>query len=256
MKELKVKVHLNEEIAPDIYEMDLQLDEEIEFRCGQFVNLSVGDGAHLLRRPFAVVFYDRERRIIGICYQVRGEGTKLLASKKQGDELTCALPLGNGFVIGEEQKRVALVGGGVGVFPLISVLCEYHGSDKYFCSCMGFRSKEYVNTFGLFDKRSDEFFAATDDGSFGEKMNAVQAFVRDLSAGYRPDVVLSCGPLPMLRALKEALDGKNIPCFVSLEERMGCGIGACLVCVCNLTNGEHARVCKDGPVFDIRNVIL
>lgn len=84
MKELRVKVHLNEEIAPDIYEMDLQLDEEIEFRCGQFVNLSVGDGAHLLRRPFAVVFYDRERRIIGICYQVRGEGTKLLASKKQG----------------------------------------------------------------------------------------------------------------------------------------------------------------------------
>ena len=105
-------------------------------------------------------------------------------------------------------------------------------------------------------KRADRLLAVTDDGSFGEKMNAVQAFVRDLGAGYRPDVVLSCGPLPMLRALKETLAGKNIPCFVSLEERMGCGIGACLVCVCNLTNGEHARVCKDGPVFDIRNVIL
>lgn len=256
MKELKVKVHLNEEIAPDIYEMDLQLDEEIEFRCGQFVNLSVGDGAHLLRRPFAVVFYDRERRIIGICYQVRGEGTKLLASKKQGDELTCALPLGNGFVIGEEQKRVALVGGGVGVFPLISVLCEYHGSDKYFCSCMGFRSKEYVNTFGLFDKRSDEFFAATDDGSFGEKGNAVQLFFDNYERA-KPDVILACGPAPMLRALKAGIKehGISVPCYVSLEERMGCGIGACLVCVCRTQDGKgNRRVCKDGPVFDIDEV--
>ena len=258
MKELKTKVCRNEKIAPGIYEMDLRLPEDIDFRCGQFVNLSVGDGAHLLRRPFAVAFYDRGTRIIGVCYQVKGEGTKLLSAKKEGDELTCVLPLGNGFSIAEGQKRVALVGGGVGIFPLLSVLGEYRESDKYFCSCMGFRGREYVNTFSLFDKRSDEFLAATDDGSFGVKGNAVQLFF-DNYDGAKPDVILACGPTPMLRALKSGLKERNIavPCYVSLEERMGCGIGACLVCVCKRSGKEeNARVCKDGPVFEINEVEL
>ena len=86
-------------------------------------------------------------------------------------------------------------------------------------------------------------------------MNAVQAFAADMDR-VKPDVVLSCGPVPMLRALKEVMQGTGIPCYVSLEERMGCGIGACLVCVCNKTDGAHARVCKDGPVFNIEEVIL
>ena len=220
MKELTVKVCANREIAPGIYELDLALPEEIDFRCGQFVNLSVGDGAHLLRRPFAVMSYDRASRIVCVCYQVKGEGTKLLSRAKEGDMLTCVLPLGNGFCIAEEQKRVALIGGGVGVFPLLSVLREYRESDKHFRSYMGFRSAEYVNTFCMYDKRSDALFIATDDGSFGEKGTAVSE-----------------------------------PCFVSLEERMGCGIGACLVCVCKKSGSEeNARVCKDGPVFDINEV--
>ena len=96
----------------------------------------------------------------------------------------------------------------------------------------------------------------TDDGSFGEKMNSVQAFAADLKSGNRPDVVLACGPTPMLRALKAVVEESGVPCYVSLEERMGCGIGACLVCVCDLTNGERARVCKDGPVFNVKDVIL
>ena len=98
--------------------------------------------------------------------------------------------------------------------------------------------------------------AVTDDGSYGEKMNAVQAFEADLAKGNRPDVVLACGPTPMLRALKAVVERGNLNCFVSLEERMGCGIGACLVCVCDLTNGQHARVCKDGPVFSAKDIVL
>ena len=94
----------------------------------------------------------------------------------------------------------------------------------------------------------------TDDGSYGEKMNAVQAFEKDLRQGNRPDVVLACGPTPMLKALKAVVERENLQCFVSLEERMGCGIGACLVCVCDLTNGKKARVCKDGPVFSCADV--
>ncbi len=244
MKELTVTLVGNEQIAPGIFEIDFQLPEEILFRCGQFVNLSVGDGAHLLRRPFAVLFYDKKSRTAGVCYQVKGEGTKLLSRKKEGDELTCVIPLGNGFVLKEEEKRVALIGGGVGVFPLLSVLGEYRESDKHFRSYMGFRSAEYVNTFGMYDKRSDALFIATDDGSFGKKGTAVSEFFEDFENA-APDVIFSCGPVPMLRALKKGLAerGANIPCYVSLEERMGCGIGACLVCVCRKAGGgKCARV--------------
>ena len=146
------------------------------------------------------------------------------------------------------------MGGGVGIFPMISVIGEY-AAEKEISAYIGFRNKGAVC--GLEElKRAKKLTAVTDDGSFGEKMNAVQAFAADLQAGERPDVVLSCGPLPMLRALKTALEGRDIPCYVSLEERMGCGIGACLVCVCEKTNGEHARVCKDGPVFEIGEVVL
>ena len=258
MKELSVKVVSNEEIVPGIFEIFLELPEPIEFRCGQFLNLSVGDGAHLLRRPFAIFSYDKETRRAGVCYQVKGEGTQLLSRKEEGDVLQCVVPLGNGFVIPKEAKRVALVGGGVGIFPLLSVLNEYHDSDIHFRSYMGFRSAEYVNSFGMYDHRSDALFVATDDGSFGAKGTAVSEFFKDLEDA-RPDVILSCGPTPMLRALKAGLAerGLNIPCFVSLEERMGCGIGACLVCVCKKTDGKgNARVCKDGPVFEIGEVEL
>ncbi len=256
MKELNVKVVGNREIVPGIYEMDIQLPEDIAFRCGQFVNLSVGDGAHLLRRPFAILFYDRKRRVAGVCYQVKGEGTRLLSEKKEGDGLTCALPLGNGFVIREEERRVALIGGGVGVFPLLSVLEEYKDSDKHFRSYMGFRSAAYVDSFGAYDKRSDFVSVSTDDGSFGKKGTAVAAFFDDYEQA-KPDVIFACGPTPMLRALKAGLKerGIKVPCFVSLEERMGCGIGACLVCVCRKEGGaENVRVCKDGPVFEIGEV--
>ena len=104
-------------------------------------------------------------------------------------------------------------------------------------------------------QRSDRLVVATDDGSMGFHGTSVQAFMAEIDE-VRPDVVLSCGPVPMLRALKKATADRNIPVFVSLEERMGCGIGACLVCVCEKTDGAHARVCKDGPVFDINEVTL
>ena len=104
-------------------------------------------------------------------------------------------------------------------------------------------------------KASGQFVIATDDGSVGFHGTSVQAFMQDVDE-IRPDVVLACGPTPMLRALKTAVKGRDIPVYVSLEERMGCGIGACLVCVCDKTDGAHARVCKDGPVFEIGDVVL
>lgn len=251
MREYQATILENKPAAENIYSLTLALPEAVKIRAGQFADLSVG-GAHLLKRPLAVCKADGEK--VTVCYQIRGEGTKLLSERKAGETLDALLPLGNGFYLKENEKKIALVGGGVGIFPMISVIGEY-AAEKEISAYIGFRNKGAVC--GLEElKRAKKLTAVTDDGSFGEKMNAVQAFAADLQAGERPDVVLSCGPLPMLRVLKTALEGRDIPCYVSLEERMGCGIGACLVCVCEKTNGEHARVCKDGPVFGIGEVVL
>ena len=251
MREYQATILENKPAAENIYSLTLALPEAVKIRAGQFADLSVG-GAHLLKRPLAVCKADGEK--VTVCYQIRGEGTKLLSERKAGETLDALLPLGNGFYLKENEKKIALVGGGVGIFPMISVIGEY-AAEKEISAYIGFRNKGAVC--GLEElKRVKKLTAVTDDGSFGEKMNAVQAFAADLEAGERPDVVLSCGPLPMLRALKTVLEGRDIPCYVSLEERMGCGIGACLVCVCEKTNGEHARVCKDGPVFGIGEVVL
>jgi dihydroorotate dehydrogenase electron transfer subunit len=195
-----------------------------------------------------------EKNLVTYCYQLKGEGTRELAKMEVGTRVSVLMPLGNGFFVEENETKIALVGGGVGIFPLISVLREYQGK-KNISAYIGFRNKGAVCGLDEFEK-ADKFVGVTDDGSFGEKMNSVQAFEKALQNGERPDVVLSCGPTPMLRALKTVVERENIPCFVSLEERMGCGIGACLVCVCAMTNGKNARVCKDGPVFNVNDIVL
>mgnify|MGYP005950763889 FL=1 len=255
MKELVVKVIENEPLVAGVYKMKFSLPEKTEgLACGRFVNISTGDGGHLLRRPIAICEYTSDT--VTICYQLKGEGTHVLSRVRPGDMLSCVLPLGNGFALRKEEKRVALIGGGVGVFPMVSVLKEYAGSGKDFSSYIGFRNKEAVCMEEVFRSLSSRCSIVTDDGSYGEKSNAVASFFKDYEEA-KPDVVLSCGPVPMLRALKSGLQERNlhVPCFVSLEERMGCGIGACLVCVCHKKGGaENVRVCKDGPVFEIGEV--
>ena len=250
MKDYRAEILSDEQIAQGVYELVLRLPEEVKVRAGQFA--SVGVRGHLLRRPFAICKAEGER--ISLCFQVRGEGTRNLASMGAGESLQVLMPLGNGFFVERDEKRVALVGGGVGIFPMIAALREYAPAKEVF-AYIGFRNKAAVCGLEEFEGAA-RLKAVTDDGSYGEKKNAVQAFEEDLRAGIRPDVVLSCGPLPMLRALKEVLEREKLPGFASLEERMGCGIGACLVCVCDLTDGQHARVCKDGPVFPIGDVVL
>ncbi|MBQ9117726.1 MAG: dihydroorotate dehydrogenase electron transfer subunit [Clostridia bacterium] len=251
MRDYQAKIVENKEIAKGICSITFDLGEEAVVRCGQFGDILVG-GTHLLRRPIAICKV--EGRLVTFCYQVKGEGTQKLQKAEAGSTLSVLMPLGNGFFVEKEEKKVALVGGGVGVFPLISVLREYK-AEKQISAYIGYRNAAAVCGVEEF-KKADKFVGVTDDGSYGEKMNAVQAFEADLKNGNRPDVVLACGPTPMLRALKALVEREGLTCYVSLEERMGCGIGACLVCVCNLTNGEHARVCKDGPVFNAKEVVL
>ena len=241
----------NEKIAENIHAVTFDLGEQPFVRAGQFGDIAVG-GTHLLRRPIAIC--KTEGNTVTFCYQVKGEGTQKLRDMKVGEKCNVLMPRGNGFFGEENEKKVALVGGGVGVFPLISVVQAY-ADTKEISAYIGYRNKGAVCGTEDFAKAS-KFVGVTDDGSYGEKMNAVQAFAKDLENGYVPDVVLSCGPTPMLRALKTLVEEKGLNCYVSLEERMGCGIGACLVCVCDLTNGKKARVCKDGPVFKVNEVTL
>ncbi len=251
MKDYNVTIVKNEKIAENIYAVTFLAQEEVPVRAGQFGNISVG-GTHLLRRPIAIC--KAEGNQVTFCYQIKGEGTQKLKDMGAGTQLNVLMPLGNGFYAEESEQKIALVGGGVGVFPLISVLREY-GKSKEISAYIGYRNAGAVCGVEEFEK-AHKFVGVTDDGSYGAKMNAVQAFEADLKAGNVPDVVFACGPTPMLRALKTLVEKENLPCYVSLEERMGCGIGACLVCVCNLTDGQRARVCKDGPVFNVKNVVL
>lgn len=251
MKDYIATVVKNEKIAENIYAVTFDLGETANVRAGQFGDISVG-GTHLLRRPIAICKVDGQT--VTFCYQIKGEGTQKLKTVGAGMRVNVLMPLGNGFFIEENEKKVALVGGGVGVFPLVSVLRQY-GATKEISAYIGYRNQGAVCGVEEFEKAS-KFVGVTDDGSYGKKMNAVQAFAEDLALGNRPDVVLACGPTPMLRALKTVVEQENLPCYVSLEERMGCGIGACLVCVCDKTDGKKARVCKDGPVFNCKDVVL
>lgn len=253
MKELVATVKKVENIAENVWALTVTLPESAgEIKGGQFLNISTGDGSRLLKRPFGIV--KAEGNDVTVCFQVKGEGTVALSQAKIGDKLAVLLPLGNGFIIPESAKNIVVIGGGVGIFPLVPVICG--NKDKKFYSYIGFRNKNCACLLDEFGK-SEKLTVVTDDGSLGKKNNAVNAYFEDIN-NVPADLIIACGPPVMLRALKQKIEEKGVktPCLVSLEERMGCGIGACLVCVCKKSDGSNARVCKDGPVFDINEVQL
>lgn len=249
MREVNAVVVENREIAREIFALTFTCGESVLVRAGQFC--MIGVMGFPLRRPIAVCKAEGEK--ITVCYRLKGEGTRALAGVKAGEALSVLLPLGNGFFVAEEEKRIAVVGGGVGIFPLISLIREYEGK-KEISAYMGFRNRDALCMEEEM-ARANHLTLASDDGSVGFHGTAVQAFVNDFNRA-KPQAVFACGPTPMLRALKGAANDLGVPVYVSLEERMGCGLGACLVCVCNKTDGKHARVCKDGPVFEINEVEL
>lgn len=253
MKEVASTVKECKLIADNVYSLTVTLAESAgQIKGGQFLNISTGDKSRLLKRPLGIVKVDGLD--VTVCFQVKGEGTIALSKAQRGDKLDVLLPLGNGFNLPENAKNVVVLGGGVGIFPLIPVIAG--NPDKNFYSYIGFRNKNCVCLLDEF-ANCKNLTVVTDDGSYGNKDNAVNAYFADVNK-VKADIIIACGPPVMLRALKAKLKelGDNTPCLVSLEERMGCGIGACLVCVCKKTDGENARVCKDGPVFDINEVEL
>ena len=235
-------------IAKDIYSLWLKTDKiAAQARPGQFVSVYCNDGGHLLPRPISLCEINQEKGTLRLVYRVVGKGTEMFAALKAGDSVEMLGPLGNGFPMEEaEGKRVFLIGGGIGVPPMLETAKQLKGEPVL---VMGYRDELFLTDEM---KKAGELVIATEDGSAGTKGNVLDAIrENDLKA----DMIFACGPKPMLRALKAYGLENNIPCYVSMEERMACGVGACLGCVCQSTEvDDHSqvknkRVCKDGPVF-------
>jgi dihydroorotate dehydrogenase electron transfer subunit len=216
---------------------------------GQFVHIRCG-AEHLLRRPISIC--DVNGDTVSLVVEVRGAGTEWLARREPGDMLDILGPLGNGFDTG--GRRLLLVGGGIGVPPLLFAAKKATGEKR---AILGFQTRRRILLEEEFKNACDEVFITTDDGSAGEQGLVTAPLKRLLDRG-AADSVLACGPRPMLRAVAELASQYGVPCQVSMEERMGCGIGACLVCACQTREGGelHMRhVCKDGPVFQGEAVV-
>ena len=216
---------------------------------GQFVHIRCGDGL-LLRRPISVCtcVEDSSSDFIRIVFEARGEGTAWLASRSVGDCLDVLGLLGNGFTM-KPEGRYILVGGGIGVPPMLGCANMGHAT-----AILGFRSADRVMMVDEFRDVCTDVLVATDDGTAGH-YGFVDALVRQvLEKDGTFDGVLACGPKPMLNSVRRVAEAFNIPCQVSMEERMGCGVGACLVCTCDMQDGKRKHVCKDGPIFDSKEV--
>lgn len=244
------EVLCNEAIAAGIYSMWLHTDEVAGLAVpGQFVSLYCADGSRLLPRPISLCEIDREGQRIRLVYRVVGKGTKEFSGMAAGEQIEIAGPFGNGFP--KKTGTSFLIGGGIGIPPMLELVKQLEGENQI---VLGFRDEQFLlEEF----KAYGSVFIATEDGSAGTKGNVLDAI---LAHGLKADRIYACGPLPMLRALKAYAAENGMECYVSLEERMACGIGACLGCVCKSkekdkhTNVKNKRICKEGPVFEAGEV--
>ena len=246
------KVVSQEALAADIYSMWIEAPEiAAAAKPGQFLSVYTKDAGRLLPRPISICETDKGRGRLRIVYRVAGAGTAEFSGYRAGDDIAVMGPLGNGFPL--KSKKAFLIGGGIGIPPMLELSKNLECEKQI---VLGYRDELFLNReFEPFGR----VYVATEDGSAGTKGNVLDAIREN---GLTADVIYACGPTPMLRALKAYAQERKIECWISLEERMACGIGACLACVCRSTDvDEHShvhnkRICKDGPVFSAQEVEL
>jgi dihydroorotate dehydrogenase electron transfer subunit len=248
----------NQKIAPNIYKLDILAPEISEkAQAGQFVHIKLrSDNLSydpLLRRPFSIHDIDRGIGIITLIYRVVGRGSNLLSKYMKGEELDILGPLGRGFQIQFSAKNIFIIGGGMGIVPLYFLTRELKNNNiKLF---LGGANREEMNYFSkIFTFNNVELNMASIDGSIGFKGTVID-LLREKYNVLKANFLYSCGPKKMLIEVQKLAKNNNIPGELSLEERMGCGIGVCLSCICKTIYGNK-RVCKEGPVFPIDEVIL
>ena len=240
----------NRKINKDYYILKLASKTELpSILPGQFVELLVADTRNaFLRRPISIYDVQAECNSFELLIQIVGEGTSLMSKLETGDTINTMYPLGNGFQTKTKAKNVLLVGGGVGVAPLLYLAKQLNEKGIRPKILLGGRGKDNIIEVENFAKYG-EVFISTEDESIGEK-----GFVTQHSVMQEPtDKIYTCGPDPMMRAVADIAFEKNIDCEVSLENMMACGIGACLCCVTDTQEG-HKCVCTDGPVFNTKEL--
>lgn len=253
IRQERMHIVRQQEIAKSIFELTLQGDLTSEMdEPGQFVHVRVADSFEpLLRRPISIASIDKEAGQFTMIYRAEGRGTGLLSHKKPGDELDVLGPLGHGFGVEEAQRKAYLIGGGIGVPPLYELARQLNARGIETVHILGFESKHAVFYEEKFKALGDTHIA-TVDGSHGTQ-GFVTHILNELPMDF--ETYYSCGPTAMLEAVQWAYPQKKG--FLSYEQRMGCGIGACFACVCRTTRSEtdYVKVCSDGPVFPAGVVI-
>lgn len=244
-------------ITEGIYSMWLQFPGDYNMAAmaaaGQFVSLYSNDGSRLLPRPISICEIDSEGAKLRLVYRVAGAGTEEFSRMRPGESIEVVGPLGNGFTL--KAGKVILIGGGIGIPPMLQLSKALSEQGVQVQVVLGYRNDD------LFLKAEFEeygtVYVSTEDGSAGVRGNVIDA-IQD--AGIVADMIYACGPIPMLRGVKAYAAEQGIRAQISMEERMACGIGACLACVCQSrdvdghSNVHNKRVCKDGPVFDAEEI--
>jgi dihydroorotate dehydrogenase electron transfer subunit len=239
-------------IGTDVFDLTLLAPEVAKDAvAGQFVSVYSGDGAHILPRPISLCGIDKTAGTVRLVYRVVGYGTEEFSRLKPQDKVSILGPLGNGFM--QENKKAILIGGGIGIPPMLQLAKELSCEKSI---VLGYRDEIFLN---------EEFepygsvYLSSEDGQHGARGNVIDAIK---AYGVQGDIIYACGPAPMLRGIKAYAAENNILCQISMEERMACGIGACLACVCKSKDIDshsqvhNKRICKDGPVFYAEEVEL
>lgn len=239
-----------EEISNGIFSMWLKTEQIAEkAKPGQFISLYCHDGSRMLPRPISICEIDKKDKALRIVYRVAGKGTEEFSGMSTGDSIDIVGPLGNGFPL--KEKKAFLIGGGIGIPPMVELAKQLNCEKQM---VLGYRDTMFLQEEF---KGLGSMYVATEDGSYGTEGNVLDAIREN---GMDAEIIYACGPTPMLKAIKEYAMANGIECWLSLEEKMACGIGACLACVCKSkekdshTHVNNKRVCKEGPVFRAEEV--
>lgn len=246
VKKAMAVIRQRDEISPGIYSMCLEEKEVARVaKPGQFLSVYMKEGSRLLPRPISICEIDKDKGLLRIVYRVVGKGTMELSEYAMNSTVEIMGPLGNGFMIGEEKSAI-LIGGGIGIPPMLELAKQLKCKLSI---VLGYRDALFL---------ADEFqnygdvYIATEDGCHGTKGNVIDVIKQN---GLKAEMIYACGPTPMLKGVKAMAEQEQIPAQLSMEEKMACGIGACLACVCKTKEKDHhsnvnnRRICKDGPVF-------
>lgn len=247
------RIYRQEMLARDIYSLMIETPMAKEAHAGQFLGVYIEDASRLLARPISICDIDTTRGLIRMVYRISGEGTRKLSGYQRGKALEVLGVLGNGYDIQvTEGKRTIVIGGGIGIPPMLLAAKSIPGEKEI---VLGYAdAKTFLKD--EFEKEA-KVHIATMDGSIGTKGTVIDAMD---AAQVQGDVIFACGPMPMLRAVKQYAAEHQIEAYISLEERMACGVGACLGCVCRTvkkdghTHVNNTRICTEGPVFDAKEV--